>query len=62
MIEHLVSGSRYESNIKVWNDDNVERVISVNVVAAIWRLNDEVLDESSKKQIKLLLSQQLTNT
>jgi len=56
-------GSRYESNSKVlWRYHDVHLFATGNLVRALGRLDDEVLDDSGKKQIDLLLSQQFTKT
>jgi len=46
----------------LWRNIHANILVTDNLVSALSWLDDEVLDESSKKQIDLLLSQQLTNT
>ena len=57
----LVSGSWEESNSEMlWRNGNVDLLTTDNLLTAFRWLDDEVLDESSKKEINLLLSQQFT--
>jgi len=41
---------------------NADFLTADNIITALGRFDDEVLDDSSKKQIDLLLSQQFTET
>jgi len=61
--EHLVTGSRYESNVEMlWNNRHADILTTDNLITALGWLDDKVLDNSSEKQIDLLLSQQFTET
>jgi len=61
--ELLVSEAWYESNSEMlWSRGNAKLCTADNLVTALRWLDDEVLDESSKKEINLLLSQQFTKT
>jgi len=61
--ELLVSEAWYESNSEMlWSRCNAKLCTTDNLITALRWLDDEVLDESSKKEINLLLSQQFTKT
>ena len=58
-----VEGTWYEPNSKVLRTNcKVDSLATDNLVTALRWFDDEVLDDSSKKQIDLLLSQQFTDT
>jgi len=46
----------------LWNNRHADLLTTDNLITALGWLNDEVLDNSSEKQIDLLLSQQFTET
>ena len=61
--EQSVTGSWYETNIKMlWSNCDADFLTTDNLITTLGWLDDEVLDNSSKKQIDLLLSQQFTQT
>jgi len=46
----------------LWSSCNANPLITDNLITALGWLDDEVLDDSSKKQINLLLSQRFAKT